>query len=168
MNVLERLLVSVLVLAALACAGWLAVTHYGDARFEAGRAAAVAAGEKLRQAEAERHREAESDLRTRLGAADADAFRKEQEYATNLDAAQRRVRAGVDRLRCPASSVQPTAAASDRPAAVGPAADAEGEELVPDAAADVLGIGATIASLVRKYDRLNERFEKCRAVNAVP
>jgi hypothetical protein len=37
---------------------------------------------------------------------------------------------------------------------------------VPEAAADILGDGATVAGLVRKYDRLTERFEKCRAVNA--
>lgn len=42
MTSLERLLVAVLVLAGLAVGGWLGVTHYGEARFEAGRADAIA------------------------------------------------------------------------------------------------------------------------------
>jgi hypothetical protein len=39
---------------------------------------------------------------------------------------------------------------------------------VPEAAADLLGIAADVAGLVRRYDRLIQRFEACRAVNAKP
>lgn len=58
------------------------------------------------------------------------------------------------------------APAGDRPAAGGPGADVEGPAIVPDAAADLLGDTAAIAGLVRRYDRVVERFEACRAVNA--
>jgi hypothetical protein len=37
---------------------------------------------------------------------------------------------------------------------------------MPEVAADVLGYGAAIASLVSRYDELTYRFERCRAVNA--
>jgi hypothetical protein len=39
---------------------------------------------------------------------------------------------------------------------------------VPEAAADVLGIAAGVAGLVRRYERLEQRFDECRAVNAGP
>ena len=169
MSRLQILLLGVLVAIALAAGAWISIDEYGARRYEAGYNAAVAAGIKQRDLDAEENRKIESDLRAQLAARDADAHRKEMEYASNLEAAQRRVRAGTDRLRCPAASpVQPAPAAADRPAAGGPAADGGGADLVPEAAADVLGDGATIAGLVRKYDRLTERFEKCRAVNARP
>jgi hypothetical protein len=41
-SALERLLVSVVVLAVLATGGWLGLEHYGAARYDAGRAAAIA------------------------------------------------------------------------------------------------------------------------------
>jgi hypothetical protein len=37
---------------------------------------------------------------------------------------------------------------------------------VPEAAADVLGYGAAIASLVSRYNEVVERFDECRAMNA--
>jgi hypothetical protein len=159
--------VCVLVAIALAAGSWVEVDEYGTRRYEAGYNAAVDAGLQQRNREAEENRKTESDLRAQLAGRDADAHRKEQEYAENLDAAQRRVRAGTDRLRCPAASpVQPTAAAADRPAAAGPAADGQGPDLVPELAADLLGIAADVAGLVRRYDQVVERFEACRAVNA--
>lgn len=167
MSPIERLLACTLVLIALATGAWLGLEHYGAAQYQAGHDAAVAAGEKLRQAAAERNRETETELRAELAELDAAAHRKEQEYATNLEAAQRRVRAGTDRLRCPAASpVQPAAAPGDRPAAGGPQPDAERADLVPEAAADLLGIAADAAGLLRKFDRLEQRFEACRALNA--
>jgi hypothetical protein len=169
MSALERLLAGMILVLALLLGGAWWVRHYGAERYEAGQAAAVEAGEKLRQAEADRNRKTETDLRAQLAAADTDAYQKDQQHAQDLEAAQRRVRTGVDSLRCPAAGpVQPAAAPGDRPTAAGAAPDGQGAELVPDAAAEILGDGATIAGLVRKYDRLNERFEACRAVNAVP
>jgi hypothetical protein len=171
MTALERLLISVLAAVVLLAVGILGVRAYGAHRYDAGHAAgyaaAVAAGNAQRDRDAATARKTESDLRTQLAARDADAHRKEQKYASNLEAAQRRVRVGTDRLHCPAASpVQPAAAPADRPAAGGPAADGGGADLVPEAAADVLGDGATAAGLVRKYARLIQRFEACRAVNA--
>jgi hypothetical protein len=164
---LQALLAGVLVAIALIVCAWVGIDSYGTDRYESGYNAAVEAGVKQRNREAEDNRKTESDLRDQLAERDADAHRKEQEYAKDLDVAQRRVRAGTDRLRCPAASpVQPAAAPDDRPAAAGPAVDGSGTDLVPEAAADILGDGATVAGLVRKYDRLTERFEKCRAVNA--
>jgi hypothetical protein len=168
MTALDRLLIGCILAAALLVGGVLGIQHYGAEQFKAGQASAVAAGEKARQVQADANRKTESDLRATLAAKDADAFTKEQTYATNLDAAQRRVRTGTDRLRCPASPVPAGAAPGDRPVAGGPAPDGPGAELVPESAADILGDAAAVAGLVRKYDRVVERFEACRALNAVP
>ena len=169
MSRLQILLIGVLVAIALTAGAWVGMDEYGNRRYQAGYDAAVGAGIKQRDLDAAENRKTESDLRAQLAERDADAHRKEQEYVENLEAAQRRVRAGTDRLRCPAASpVQPAATANDRPVAAGPAADGQGTELVPEASADLLGDGATAAGLVRKYDRLTKRFEECRAVNAKP
>jgi hypothetical protein len=168
MTALERLLLAVV----LVTGALLGVRYYGAERYDsghdAGYAAAVDLGKKQRDRDAYLNQQTEDELRALLAAKDADAHRKEQEYASNLADAQRRVRAGTDRLRCPASPVQPGAAAENRPAAGGPAADGGGADLVPEAAADILGDGATAAGLVRKYARLIQRFEACRAVSAGP
>jgi hypothetical protein len=169
---LERLLVGAALAVLLATGAWLGVHHYGaeryDAGHEAGYAAAVDLGKKQRDRDAYLNQQAEDELRAMLAAKDADAHRKEQEYASNLEAAQRRVRAGVDRLRCPANPVQPGAAAEDRPAAGDASGDGQGQDVVPETAADLLGIAADVARLVRRYDQVVERFEACRAVNARP
>lgn len=167
MSALERLLASIVALMVLSVAGWFGLQHYGTKHYDAGYAAAVEAGAKLRQAEADRHQREESDLRDKLAAADYQSFEKEQEYAANLANAQRRVLTGTDRLRChTASAAQRAAPAGDRSATAGPALDRQGAELVPDAAAALLGDGATVAGIVRKFDRLEQRFEECRAMNA--
>jgi hypothetical protein len=167
MSALERLVASVSLLAVLIAGSWLGLMHYGEARYDAGYAAAVAAGKAQHDRDTELARITETDLRAKLAARDADAFKKEQDYATNLDVAQRRVRAGTDRLRCPtASPVQPAAAPGDRPTTIGVAPDGEGPDVMPEAAAAILGDGADVAGLVSRYARLVERFEECRAVNA--
>jgi hypothetical protein len=169
---LERLLVGAVVVALFATGAWLGVRHYGAERYDAGHdagyAAAVDLGKKQRDRDAYLNQQTEDELRAMLAAKDADAHRKEQEYASNLADAQRRVRAGTDRLRCPASPVQPGAAAEDRSAAAGTPADGQGPDVVPEAAADLLGIAADVAGLVRRYGQVVERFEACRAVNARP
>jgi len=165
MSALERLLVgTVLLVLLLGCT--LAVRSYGAGRYDAGYAAAVAEGKEQRDAEALANLAIESGLRTRLLEQDTTAHRKEQEHATNLEAAQRRVRAGIDSLRCPAGPVSAAASGGDRPTTAGPVPDGDGAQLVPDAAAALLGDGATVAGIVRKFDRLEQRFEECRAVNA--
>lgn len=166
MTSLERLLVGAVLLVLLLFGGSLAVRSYGAAQHRAGYAAAVADGKEAREAAALANLAIESGLRTRLLEQDTTALRKEQEYATNLEAAQRRVRAGVDRLRCPAGPVPAITSPGDRPDAAGAAVDGEGLDLVPEAAADVLGYGAAIAGLVRRYQRILDRAEACRAVNA--
>lgn len=169
MTLLERLLVAVAVAMMLATGVWLGVNHYGTERYDAGYAAAVDAGNKQRDRAAYLNQQTEDELRAMLATKDADAHRKEQEYASNLADAQRRVRAGTDRLRCPtASPLQPAAAAEDRSVAGAPAVDGGGPDLVPEAAADVLGHGAAIAGLVRRYAEVLDDFEACRAVNARP
>jgi hypothetical protein len=168
-SALERLTATVILVLILLLGGAWWIHHYGIDQHRAGYAAAVEAGKEARDSAETVHVAIESGLRAQLLDSDTSALRKEQEHATNLDAAQRRVRAGVDSLRCPAASpVQPATAANDRPAAAGPAPDGQGAELVPDAAAEILGDAATIAGLVRKFDRLEQRFEACQAVNAVP
>jgi hypothetical protein len=162
----ERFLVGLLIVAALAVAGWFGLHHYGAERYNVGYAAAIAAGKAQHDRDAAAALKTESDLRAKLAAQDVEAIRKEQEYASNLADAQRRVRAGTDRLRCPANPVQPAAAPGDRPAASTPAADGGGPDLMPEAASDVLGYGAAIAGLVSRYAEVVERFDECRAVNA--
>jgi alkanesulfonate monooxygenase SsuD/methylene tetrahydromethanopterin reductase-like flavin-dependent oxidoreductase (luciferase family) len=165
-DTLDRFLTGLVIAAALAVAGWFGLRHYGAERYQAGYNAAVDVGMKQHDREAAENRKIESDLRAELAERDAEAQRKEQEYASNLADAQRRVRAGIDRLRCPANSVQPAAAAGDRPVAGAPATDGGGPDLMPEAAADVLGYGAAIASLVSRYAEVVERFDECRAMNA--
>jgi hypothetical protein len=163
---LQVLLLGVLVAIALAAGAWVGVDEYGNRRYEAGYNMAVEAGIKQRDHDAEENRKTEADLRAQLAERDAIAQRKEKEYASNLADAQRRVRAGTDRLRCPAAGpVQPSAAAADRPAAGAPAVDGPGTELVPDASANILGVGATFAGLVRKYDEVTGLYETCRRLN---
>ena len=171
MTALERLLVSVLASVVLLAAGVLSVRAYGAHRYgaghDAGYAAAVAAGKAQHDRDAAVAAKAESDLRAQLAARDVAAHQKEIEHAQDLADAQRRVRAGTDRLRCPAGPVSTAAAPGDRPVAAGPAVDPGGPDLVPEAAA-VLGYGAAVASLVSRYERLEQRFEACRTVNAGP
>lgn len=170
MTALERLLVSVLTSVVLLAVGGMAVRAYGNHRYDAGHAAGYAAavdvGKKQRDRDAYLNQQTEDELRAMLAAKDADAHRKEQQYASNLEAAQRRVRAGVDRLRCPAGPVPASAAAEDRPVAGALAVDGGGPDLMPEAAADVLGHGAAIAGLVSRYAEVLDDFEACRAVNA--
>lgn len=166
MSALHRLLCAALTAVLLLIGAWFGVRHYGAEQHRAGYAAAVKDGEETRNAEALAALAIESGLRNRLLEQDTTALRKEQKYATNLEAAQRRVRAGIDSLRCPAGPVSAAATAGDRPTTAGSTVDGEGPVLVPEAAADVLSHGAAIASLVRRYQRVVERFEACRAVNA--
>jgi hypothetical protein len=166
LDTVERLLVGLLISAVLAVAGWLGLHHYGAERYDAGYTAAIAAGKAQHDRDAAAALKTESDLRAKLAAKDADAQRKDQENAQALADAQRRVLTRVDRLRCPASTVQPTSAPADRPVAAVAPVDGTGPDLVPEAAADVLGYGAAIAGLVSRYERVVERFEECRAVNA--
>ncbi|WP_027864252.1 hypothetical protein [Massilia alkalitolerans] len=166
MNSLERLLVGAVLLVLLLFGGALAVRSYGSAQYRAGYAAAVADGKEARDAAVLANLAIESGLRTRLLEQDTTALRKEQEHATNLEAAQRRMRAGDDRLRCPAGPVPAAAPAGDRPATGGSQADRTGPSIVPETAADLLGIAADVGGLVRRYERVVERFEACLEVNA--
>lgn len=167
MSALERLAVGMLLAVALVVAAFFGVRHYGIEQRQVGWNAAVTAGKEQREAEAAAALAIESGLRTRLLEQDTTAHRKEQEHASELEAAQRRVRAGVDSLRCPAAGPVPDAAAADdRATAAGSAADREGLAIVPEVAAEILGDGADVAGLVRRYQRLVERFEACRALNA--
>lgn len=166
MNHLDNLLIGTCALVALLLACWFGAHHYGAERYSAGYAAAIAAGKAQHDQDAAKYQKLESDTREQNAERDIKAHQKEVEYASNLEAAQRRVLAGTDRLRCPASHVQSSPAPADRSAPTGLATDGQGPDLVPEAAADVLGYGAAIAGLVSRYDRVVERFEECRTVNA--
>ena len=166
MIALDRLLTGLVIAAALAVAGWFGLHHYGAERYQAGYNAAVDASKAQHDRDAENNRKIESDLRQTLAERDAEATRKDQEHAQALADAQRRVRAGTDRLRCPANPVQPAAQAATGPAAGTPAADGAGPDLVPEVAAEILGDAADVAGLVRRYAEVVERFDECRAVNA--
>jgi hypothetical protein len=166
MTAFDRLAIVAIILAGLLLSAVLGLHHYGAERYNDGYSAAVAIGKKQHDRDVAAANQIEIDLRSKLAAQDAEANRREQEYASNLEAAQRRVRAGTDRLRCPASPVHDSATPADRSASAEPTTDGSGPDLVPEAAADVLGYGAAIASLVRRYEQVVERFKACRAVNA--
>lgn len=166
MTTLERFAGAVLLLVALLLGAWFGVRHYGAEKYRAGYDAAVIEGREAREAAAAAALAIESGLRAKLLERDTAALRKEQEYAESLEAAQRRVRAGVDRLRCPAGPIPGAAPAGGGSAAAGPDADGEGSAIVPEVAAEILGDAADVAGLVRRYERVVERFEACRAVNA--
>lgn len=169
MTRLDNPLVYILLAALVAVATWRGVVYYGGTQYDAGHEAAIAAGKKQHDIDVAAALKTETDLRAQLAAKDDEAKEKERTYEISLEVAQRRLRTGTDSLRCPtAGPVQPAAAAADRPIAGGPAVDDQGPALVPDAAADLLGIAADVAGLVRRYDRVVERFEACRALNAVP
>lgn len=166
MMTLERFAGAILLSVALLLGAWFSVHHYGSTKYQAGYDAAVAEGREAREAAAVAALAIESGLRAKLLERDTAALRKEQEHAESLEAAQRRVRAGVDRLRCPAGPVPAGAPAGGGPAAAGTALDREGPAIVPEVAAEILGDAGDVAGLVRRYERVVERFEACRTVNA--
>ncbi|WP_338761968.1 hypothetical protein [Massilia sp. METH4] len=169
MIALERLAIKAgaCALVAVAACAWHA--HKVSAARQAGYDAAVMAGEKQRAADAAVALANERALRARLAAADAAAQSKEQTYAENLAAAQRRVRAGTDVLRCPAAApVPPAAAAPDGSAAGGPAPDWSGAAVVPEVAGDILRLAADTGRVVRNYQRVVERLDACIALNNGP
>lgn len=173
MSRLDDLVIGAALAVMLAVGAGLSIRYYGheqyDAGYEAGHAVAVAAGNAQRDIDAAIHLKTETDLREKLAKQDDEAKEKERAYEISLQVAQRRVLDGSDRLRCPtASPVQPAAATADRPAAAGAPADGPGPDVVPEAAADLLGIAADVAGLVRRYERVVERFDACRALNEVP
>ncbi len=165
MTSLDRLLCSILAAVLLVLGAWLSVRHYGVVQYQAGHAAAMAAGRAQHERDTAAARKTESDLRAELRDKDAAALKQKGEYEKNLANAQRRMRAGDDSLRCP-SALPAATQGGDRPAAAGPAADGEGPAIVPETAAEILGDAADVAGLVRRYERVVERFEACRAVNA--
>jgi len=166
MSALQRLLGATLAVVFLVVATWLGARHYGAEQFQAGWDAAVAAGAEQREHQAALARETETTLRAQLRDKDVAALTQEKKHAESLEDAQRRVRAGVDSLRCPAGPVPAVATAGDRPAAAGPVVDEQGLAIVPEDAAAILGDGADVAGLVRRYERVVERFEACRALRA--
>ncbi len=168
MSVLDRQLGAVILALVLLLAAGFWFCHYGAEQYQQGYDAAVRDGKEQHDRAVEASRKIETDLRAQLRAQDADALEREEEYEANLAAAQRRVRAGTDRLRCPVGAVPDAATPDNRPAAGGPAVDGEGPLLLPEVAADVLGLAAEHQGLVRRYERVIERFEACRAVNAGP
>lgn len=116
-------------------------------------AAAVDAGKKQHDRDAYLNQQTEDELRALLDPKDADANRKEQGHASNLADAQRRVCAGISRLRCPAADAKhPGAAAEDGPAAASAPTDGHGLEIMPEAAEDLLGIAVDVAGLAQRYD----------------
>lgn len=166
-DTLDRLLTGFVVTFVLCLAGWFGLKHYGNEHYKMGYDAAVDAGKIQHDKDVIDASKRESDLRQTLAEKDKEANQKEQEYAQALSDAQRRVLTHVDRLRCPATrTVQPNAASTDRPATAESTTDGSGSDLVPEAAADILGYGSAIASLVRRYDELTDRFEAYRALNA--
>ena len=146
--------------------GWLNLLDYGVERYDEGFEAAIKIGKQRLDADAEISRQTEADLCTQLGIKDTAALKKEKDHSQTLAAAQRRILTGTGSLRCPARAVPVTATAGNRSVAGGSATDDDGSELVPETAADLVGIASDNERLVRQYDCVVERFEACRAVNS--
>lgn len=165
MSALEILTAKILGGVLLILAGVWGVNHYVGVVEQWGYDRAVKDGEVALQNEKDTALARERTLRKQLAAEQRAAAEKETRHEEELKVAQDRVRAGTDRLRCPTSREAPGPGPdTGRPAAGGPAADGEGETIVPDVAAEILGDGAAIAGLVRKFDRIERYFNVCRAV----
>jgi hypothetical protein len=164
---LQDLMLQAVLGIALLLALWFVAHSYGAEKYDAGYAAAVAAGQAQHDSEAVAAQAIESGLRAKLLDRDTEALRKDQEHAQALADAQRRMRNGTDSLRCPAASpVHEAATPSSGPAAADAGIDGTGPAIVPETAADLLGIAGDVASLVSRYQQVVDRFDACRAVNA--
>jgi len=163
---LEWLMLQLAGAALLVLSAWLwHADKVGDA-YKAGQAAAVAAGNAQHAADLAAARKTETGLRLLLATKDELSHNKEILYAENLSAAQRRVVSGADRLRCPGvGSVSNAATAPAGPAAGGLAPDGPGAAIVPEVAGDILSLAADTGRVLRKYQRVVERYEACRALN---
>ena len=169
MNRLDDLIIGAAIAGMLAVGATVSIRYYGHEKYDDGYAAALAAGQARYEREVAAAIKTETDLRAQLAAKDDEAKEKDRTYAISLEVAQRRVLDGTDRLRCPtARAVQPTAAATDRSAAGGSATDGQGPAMVPDDSAALLGLVADHQRLVQRYERVVERFDACRALNAGP
>jgi len=164
MTTIERACVALILLSSLAVAGSIGILNYGHAKYDDGFADAIAAGKEQLDFATELARRTEDELRVQLRAQDDMASNKEKEHAESLAAAQRRMLTGVDSLRCPARTVSVATATEHRPAASGPEVDLGRPGLMPTASADLLGVAGDIAGLVRRYERLEQRFDACRAL----
>ena|GEM_PF-2418114 len=163
---LETMMAGAVLTVGVVAGGWAWHSHAVSTARQEGYSAAVADGKKRYDEDAAKALSKERKLRDEQAAKD-DAARKDKErYDEALADAQRRMRAGTDRLRCPAASpVHAAATAPAGPAAGGPAPDEPGTPVVPEVAADILGLAADSDSIVRKFDRLTERYDACRALN---
>lgn len=160
------LLISALLSAGLLAGGTAWHLHKVSEARKEGYAAAVTAGEVQRLADADKALQTERNLRNQLSIKDDAARAEKEKHDEDLADAQRRMRAGTDRLRCPAAStVHAVTTAPAGPTAGGPAPDEPGAAVVPEVAADILGLAADTAELVRKYDRVVDRYDACRALN---
>jgi hypothetical protein len=164
-SALEVLVAKVLGGVLLILSGVWAFSHYVGVVEQRGYDRAVRDGEIALQLEKDRALVTERKLRKQLSDEQRLAREKETRHAEELKVAQDRVRAGTDRLLCPKSRKIPgPSPGADRPAAGGPATDGGGEAIMPDVAAEILGDGAAIAGIVRKFQRLEGYFAVCRAV----
>lgn len=165
MSALQILLAKVLGAIAIAACAVFWWNHTISTAEQRGYDRAVEDGRKALDVERARADAAEDTLRNRLAEKDRIAKEKEDEHKTQLEDAQRRARAGRDRLYCPAAGPIPaTTPATGGQAAGGFVPDERGAPIVPEMAAEILGDAAAGASIVRKYDRLVERFEACRTI----
>lgn len=160
--------IEALVVGAAVAGLYFAARAYCNHREQVGYNNAVADGIEARRAADAANLKREGVLRKKLSASDDLARTKEVEHAQELETAVRRAAAGSSGMRCPARPVPAGEAPADRPASQRPPADTERAELVPEAAADLLSIGAGYAGILRKYDRLQDRFNACREMNNAP
>lgn len=167
MRSIDDLMIDAALVVVVGVGGWFYASHNAAEHYREGYAAAVAAGQVQREHDTAINRETETHWRTLLAARDAEAYRKDKEHAQALADAQRRMRAGTDRLLCPAANpVHEATATSAGPAAAEPGVDGARPAIVPQTAADLLGIAGDVAGLVSRYQQVVDRFEACRAVNA--
>lgn len=166
MSVLHKLLIGLAASALMAILALCSLQHYRTTCYQLGYDAAVAAGKVAREKETVIAEKKESDLRAQLAAKDAYAFKEKQKHDQALEDAQRRVRTGIDSLHCPAAIPVPAGETpGNRPATGGLEVEPAGPTIVPETAADILGVAGHINGLVQRYERLEQRFDSCQALS---
>jgi len=107
-------------------------------------------------------RDAEQKLRDSFDKADTKRQEDKDVHEKELDKLRASVRAGTERLRCPGAKIPASAAPDNSATASGPSNEGRSGDLVPQAAVDILGIGARIRGLVRERNDLIDKYNAAR------
>lgn len=114
-------------------------------------------------ADTERVRRQEASLNHRLALDAEQRYQENQAHEQELDKLRAAVRAGTERLRCPAATLPADAPAHDPGASIGSGEQARSGELVPATSDDLFRIGGRIAGIVRERNALIDAYQAARS-----